>query len=254
MGKARKNSNYQTPKREAERLAREREIMRKKRNKIIKTIVISSVSLLLVASMIVGIVGCSLGWFSPKPQEPTHIATLIFDEYDGIEGHATVEIELYGNAAPDTVANFIALAKEGYYDDTYFHRIIDGFVAQGGDGDGVIDGVSNDKPSIYGEFLENGFDNPIKHERGVISMARLPSDENSASTQFFIVLETSESNTETLDGKYAAFGRVIKGMNFFDIVCKGKNSNLLPESQRPRILKIEIETIAEYNKRTADLK
>ena len=119
-------------------------------------------------------------------------------------------IELYPEYAPQTVANFVALVEEGFYDGLKFHRVIEGFMAQGGDPDG--DGSGGSEHNIVGEFSANGFDkNTLKHERGVISMARA-NHMNSASSQFFICFD----NADFLDGNYAAFGKVIEGMEVVD--------------------------------------
>lgn len=257
MGKTKKNSNYQTPKKEAARLLLETEEKRAKRRKIILAIGIPVVAIALIVTIILSIV---LGWFKPKENEVTYIATIIFGEYEGVEDedgkpiNAVVEIELYGNAAPITVANFVKLCNEKYYDGTYFHRYVKNFVLQGGDGDGTVDGSTSGVDNIKGEFSANGVKNNIKHERGTISMARTSYDMNSASSQFFIVLETSESNTKALDGNYAAFGKVRSGMKYIDMMCANcPVSNLIPDYQAPRILSLFVETPEEYAKRTADV-
>lgn len=123
-------------------------------------------------------------------------------------------IELYPNMAPKTVANFQRLVGKNYYDGVSFHRVVKGFMIQGGDPDG--DGRSNgDEKAIEGEFSSNGFaQNTLKHERGVISMART-GDPDSASTQFFIM----HADNDGLDGDYAAFGRVISGMETVDAIA-----------------------------------
>ena len=125
-------------------------------------------------------------------------------------------IELYPEYAPQTVANFVKLAKEGFYDGTTFHRIVEGFVAQGGDPKG--DGTGDSGKYILGEFTANGVEtNTLKHTRGVISMAR-SQDFNSASSQFFICYDTAEN----LDGQYAAFGKVKSGMEVVDSFTESK--------------------------------
>lgn len=125
-----------------------------------------------------------------------------------------VKIELYPKVAPTTVENFIELIEKGFYDGLTFHRLIPNFMAQGGDPSG--DGTGGPGYRIKGEFEENGFKNDIKHEIGVISMART-SDNNGAGSQFFIV--THENSYLSLDGLYAGFGKVIEGMDVvYDIV------------------------------------
>ena len=119
-----------------------------------------------------------------------------------------VKIELYPKIAPTTVENFISLVESGFYDGLTFHRLIPDFMAQGGDPSG--DGTGDPGYSIFGEFSENGFKNDLKHEIGVISMAR-SNEPDSAGSQFFIV--TNEESYLSLDGKYAGFGKVIEGMD-----------------------------------------
>lgn len=155
-----------------------------------------------------------------------------------IENYGTIEMELYPDLAPDTVDNFISLIKEGFYDGLTFHRIIDGFMIQGGDPTGTGFGGSNKK--IKGEFSANGFENDLKHERGVISMARASNSYDSASSQFFIVQTTYPS----LNGLYAAFGKVTSGMDIVDKICKDTkveddNGTVLPENQ-PKITNVYI--------------
>ena len=131
-----------------------------------------------------------------------------------MENGKTIVLELYPDKAPNTVNNFISLANSGFYDGIIFHRVISGFMIQGGDPAGS--GMGGPGYSIAGEFIMNGFaQNDIKHARGVISMARsmMP---NSAGSQFFIMHETSPH----LDGSYAAFGRVIEGMEVADEIAE----------------------------------
>lgn len=120
-----------------------------------------------------------------------------------------IKIELYPKIAPESVENFIELASSGFYNGLTFHRTIPGFMAQGGDPLG--NGTGGPDYSIYGEFSENGFENSLKHVRGVLSMAR-SSENNSAGSQFFIMVE----DTPSLDGLYAAFGKVTEGMDVVD--------------------------------------
>ena len=121
-----------------------------------------------------------------------------------IGGYGSVVVELYPSVAPNTVNNFISLVKKGFYDNNSFHRLVPGFVLQGGDPSG--NGTGGPDYSIKGEFSSNGFKNDLKHEKGIISMAR-SQDKDSAGSQFFIVLEDASN----LDGEYAAFGKVIDG-------------------------------------------
>ena len=129
-----------------------------------------------------------------------------------MENGGKIELELYPEHAPKTVANFEQLVNKGFYDGLTFHRVIPGFMIQGGDPLGNGMGGSNEK--IVGEFRSNGYDNPIRHVRGVISMARA-FDKNSASSQFFIM----HADAPHLDGQYAAFGRVISGIEVVDEIA-----------------------------------
>lgn len=129
-----------------------------------------------------------------------------------MENGSVIKLELYPEVAPITVANFEKLVKEGFYDGLIFHRVIPGFMIQGGDPLGEGYGGSDEK--IKGEFASNGVKNDLKHTRGVISMAR-SMDKNSASSQFFIM----HADAPHLDGDYAAFGKVIEGMDAVDEIA-----------------------------------
>ena len=132
-----------------------------------------------------------------------------------VKDYGTIELELDSDVAPITVTNFINLVNSKFYDGLTYHRIIDGFMIQGGDPLG--NGTGGSSKTIKGEFSKNGVKNSISHVRGVISMAR-SSDYNSASSQFFIV----QKDTTSLDGQYAAFGKVISGMDVVDKIAKVK--------------------------------
>lgn len=130
-----------------------------------------------------------------------------------IKNYGTIAVELDADTAPITVTNFVNLAKSGFYDGLTFHRIISGFMIQGGDPLG--NGTGGSEQTIKGEFADNGVENNISHVRGTISMAR-SQDYDSASSQFFIMHEDYTS----LDGQYAAFGSVTKGMDIVDAICE----------------------------------
>lgn len=130
-----------------------------------------------------------------------------------VEKYGTIQVELDADTAPVTVTNFVKLAKDGFYDGLTFHRIIKGFMIQGGDPLG--NGTGGSDENIKGEFSSNGVENAISHKRGVISMAR-SNDPDSASSQFFIMHQDSPS----LDGEYAAFGEVTKGIEVVDQICE----------------------------------
>ena len=141
-----------------------------------------------------------------------------------MENGGKIELELYPEVAPKTVANFTKLVSDGFYDGLIFHRVIPGFMIQGGDPQG--NGMGGAKNKIVGEFKANGFNNTLKHTRGVISMARAY-DPNSASSQFFIM----HANAPHLDGQYAAFGQVVSGMEVVDEIA----SIPTEYSDRPKI-------------------
>ena len=141
-----------------------------------------------------------------------------------MENGAIMELELYPEIAPITVANFEKLVREGFYDGIIFHRVISGFMIQGGDPTGT--GCGGSAETIPGEFIANGFNNTLEHRRGVVSMAR-SFDKNSASSQFFIM----HKNAPHLDGSYAAFGRVVSGIEVVDEIA----SIPTDYSDRPKI-------------------
>lgn len=154
-----------------------------------------------------------------------------------VQDYGTVTVQLDSDSAPITVENFVKLAEEGFYDGLTLHRIISGFMIQGGDPQG--NGMGGSEQTIKGEFASNGVENPLKHTRGAISMARsqLP---DSASSQFFIVHEDSLF----LDGEYAAFGYVTDGMEVVDAICKDtpvqdSNGTVAPADQ-PTITAVRV--------------
>ncbi len=132
-----------------------------------------------------------------------------------IKNYGSVVMELYPKKAPNTVNNFISLVKKGFYDNNTFHRLVPGFVLQGGDPTGT--GTGGPGYSIKGEFNENGFENDLKHTKKVVSMAR-GTDNNSGGSQFFIMLDDNKD----LDGKYAAFGKVIDGWTNIENIIKNE--------------------------------
>ena len=155
-----------------------------------------------------------------------------------VKDYGKLTLELDKENAPITVDNFVKLVNNKFYDGLTFHRIIDGFMIQGGDPN--KDGTGGSKETIKGEFKNNGVNNTISHKRGVISMAR-SSDANSASSQFFIM---HKDNTN-LDGSYAAFGHVISGMDVVDTIVKntstyGDDNGIVPVDKQPVIKYIKI--------------
>ena len=171
---------------------------------------------------------------SEKPQETAAAETqdlieeTVYVEME-VENYGTILLELDGKAAPVTVTNFVNLVNDKFYDGITFHRIMDGFMIQGGDPTGT--GYNGSGTTITGEFAQNGYDNPISHTSGTISMAR-SNDPNSASSQFFICV----ADDQFLDGSYAAFGHVIEGMDVcLKIASDAKpvddNGTIKPEEQ-----------------------
>ena len=154
-----------------------------------------------------------------------------------VENYGTINAVLYGETAPITVANFAKLAGEGFYDGLTFHRIISGFMIQGGDPKGNGTGGSVEK--IKGEFSKNGVANPILHKRGVLSMAR-SSAMDSASSQFFIM----HAAAPHLDGSYAAFGCVTDGIEIVDEICKNTpvtdGNGSVAKANQPKILSVKV--------------
>ena len=157
-----------------------------------------------------------------------------------VKDYGTITLKLDGKTAPITVQNFVDLAQSGFYDGLTFHRIMKGFMIQGGDPN--ANGTGGSDKTIKGEFKDNGVKNNIKHKRGVISMAR-SSDYDSASSQFFIMQEDNDS----LDGQYAAFGHVTKGMKIVDKICEDvdpmDDNGTIAESKQPVIKTIKVSEI-----------
>ena len=162
--------------------------------------------LLLIIVLTLFLSGCKL--FVKENEKEELLSGMVNVEID-VKDYGIIKLELDANTAPITVTNFVNLAKDGFYDGLTFHRIINGFMIQGGDPD--HNGTGGSKKTIKGEFSSNGVENNISHTRGVISMAR-SNDNNSASSQFFIVHQDSTF----LDGNYAAFGHVTEGMDIVD--------------------------------------
>lgn len=152
-----------------------------------------------------------------------------------MEDGAKIKIELYPQTAPNTVKNFVSIAQGGFYDGKIFHRVIPGFMIQGGSPDGS--GIGGPGYSIKGEFTENGFRNDLKHTRGVISMARRDTPD-SAGSQFFIMAADSPS----LDGKYASFGKVLEGMDEVDKIVSTPRSSADKPLKEQKMKKVTVET------------
>lgn len=200
-----------------------------------------STAIILAFALLICLCACG-----KKSAEPASEGAKIIDTPAEVEGdyaditirdYGTITVEFDRDAAPISVSNFIKLAQSGFYDGLTFHRIMKGFMMQGGDPTGTGGGSASEK--IKGEFSANGWDNPLSHTAGTISMAR-SNDYNSASCQFFIVHEDSTF----LDGQYAAFGRVVEGMDIVDRICcdaqPTDNNGSIPADMRPVIESITI--------------
>ena len=177
------------------------------------SIIKKAVSLILILSLLtLTLASCKKDSLRKYDEDTSTEEKDVYYVAMSIKYYGIIIVKLDAKAAPITVKNFVKLVREDFYDGLTFHRVIDGFMIQGGDPD--ANGTGGSDEEIYGEFLLNGYNNPIKHERGVISMAR-SKDPNSASSQFFICNANSDS-VYGLDGSYAAFGHVIEGMEVVD--------------------------------------
>ena len=170
-------------------------------------------------------------------EEDTELLTGLHHVTIDVKDYGTISLELDADTAPISVTNFINLAKDGFYDGLTFHRIISGFMIQGGDPKG--NGTGGSDQTIKGEYSENGVENDISHVRGTISMARA-NDPDSASSQFFIVHEDSTF----LDGQYAAFGHVTDGMDVVDAICENTpvqdNNGTVKADDQPVITSVTV--------------
>ncbi len=186
------------------------------------------ICLLLCTVLAVCLFGCG-----KEQNQPIVSGTVYYADID-IRDYGVITVKLDQDAAPITVENFVNLAQSGLYDGLTFHRIIAGFMMQGG-------AAANPPATIVGEFTANGYDNDLRHTRGAISMARTP-EFDSASSQFFIVHEDSPH----LDGQYAAFGYVTEGMDIVDAICESAQptdgNGSIAEDAQPVINTITIRT------------
>lgn len=203
--------------------------------------------LLAMMLMVVGVTGCGKSTTGSTVQSGSSSSSDTSAQIGSLKGkiyaeinikdYGIIKVELDADSAPITVNNFVKLVNEGFYDGLTFHRIIEGFMMQGGDPMG--NGTGGSDETIKGEFSENGVRNDISHERGTLSMAR-SADPDSGSSQFFIVHQDSTY----LDGQYAGFGKVIEGMEVVDKICtdvpvKDDNGTVDVEFQ-PVIVNIKI--------------
>lgn len=200
-------------------------------------------SICLAALLLLSMAGCGktdtdtiTGSKADKPAAETAGVGTHHAEID-IQDYGTITVELDGDAAPITVQNFMDLANAGFYNGLTFHRIIAGFMMQGGDPNG--NGTGGSENTIKGEFSANGVENPLSHTRGAISMARAQ-DMDSASSQFFIC----HADSTFLDGQYACFGYVTDGMDVVDAVCEAAqptdDNGTIPADQQPVITEVRM--------------
>lgn len=175
------------------------------------------------------------GTYTPELLDET---TTYYADID-IADYGKITVKLNQAEAPVACANFVALAEDGFYNGITFHRIMAGFMMQGGDPEGT--GMGGSENNIVGEFAQNGYENNISHKRGIISMARA-NDPNSASSQFFIC----HADSEFLDGAYAAFGEVTEGLDIVDAVCNAAqpidDNGTIPAEEQPVMTSVTIRT------------
>ncbi|MBR1798193.1 MAG: peptidylprolyl isomerase [Clostridiales bacterium] len=205
--------------------------------KIIKRIAISVMAVALAGAMMTGCIKYESPADQTYPTAEGQLTGLHHVEIE-VQDYGTISVELDADTAPRTVTNFINLANSGFYNGLTFHRIITGFMIQGGDPEG--NGMGGADETIVGEFSANGIENNISHVRGVISMARNGQSYNSASSQFFIV----QADSIFLDGNYAGFGHVTDGMDIVDEICANTpvtddNGTVLPQNQ-PVITEVRV--------------
>ena len=198
-------------------------------------------NILIVAMTLLFLTGCAnnsadtAGTYTPPALDEE---TIYYADIE-VADYGTITIQLDQTAAPVTCANFVELAENGFYDGLTFHRIIAGFMMQGGDPLG--NGTGGSDNNIVGEFKSNDFENNLSHKRGVVSMARAQAP-NSASSQFFIC----HADSEFLDGDYAAFGVVTEGMDVVDAVCEDAvptdNNGTIAAENQPVMTSVKIRT------------
>ncbi|WP_430833556.1 peptidylprolyl isomerase [Erysipelothrix rhusiopathiae] len=185
--------------------------------------------------VLISLTGCSQTKKQPKPDPSSEVQDFSKDTNPIVtiemEDGGIIKLELYPDIAPNTVNNFIKLVEDSFYDGLLFHRVIPGFMIQGGDPKGT--GTGGSGYTIKGEFSQNNFDNPISHKRGIISMARSKGNDT-AGSQFFIVT----TDAPHLDGSYAAFGNVVEGMDTVDrIVSVDTNQDNRPVDGKEQVMK-----------------
>nr|WP_291632561.1 peptidylprolyl isomerase [Clostridium sp.]MBK5234408.1 peptidylprolyl isomerase [Clostridium sp.] len=206
-----------------------------KRSKFLKKIMI-----LFILSFVVFAGGCANKEQSKVDGSPKATEKGVNDKNPIVtiemEDGGVIKVELYPEIAPNTVRNFVSLVQSKFYDGLIFHRVISGFMIQGGDPDGT--GGGGPGYSIKGEFSNNEFDNALKHERGVISMGRVDKQNNSAGSQFFIMV----NDVSSLDGDYASFGKVTEGMETVDKIVSVETGNGDRPKKDQKMKKVTVDT------------
>ncbi len=210
-----------------------------KKKKHERNVLLVSVGAVLAVILIAGLII----FFTTRDTRPDYAKmTVEYVDANGVQQSREIVVKLRKDCAPITVDNFKTLVSENFYDGLTFHRVMSGFMIQGGDPKG--NGTGDSGKRIKGEFSANGVNNPLSHKRGVISMARGSYSMDSASCQFFIVHD--DSAAYSLDGQYAAFGEVVEGMDVVDGIAgtavyqpSGSNEKSTPVNP-PRIVKIEL--------------
>ncbi|WP_164217219.1 peptidylprolyl isomerase [Virgibacillus sp. YIM 98842] len=207
-----------------------------------KTLLIISISLLFLLAACGQDDGEQADETAEQPEEETNEQSNYPEDVEEnpvvtitMENDEQITAELYPEIAPNTVANFVSLVEDGFYDGLIFHRVIPGFMIQGGDPEG--NGTGNPGYAIPGEFSSNGFENDLEHDRGVLSMAR-SQDPDSAGSQFFIMTELSPH----LDGDYAAFGEVTEGMEVADEIVSAERDDMDRPLEDQQMKEVTVDT------------
>jgi peptidyl-prolyl cis-trans isomerase B (cyclophilin B) len=207
-----------------------------------KTLLIISISLLFLLAACGQDDGEQADETAEQPEEETNEQSNYPEDVEEnpvvtitMENDEQITAELYPEIAPNTVANFVSLVEDGFYDGLIFHRVIPGFMIQGGDPEG--NGTGNPGYAIPGEFSSNGFENDLEHDRGVLSMAR-SQDPDSAGSQFFIMTELSPH----LDGDYAAFGEVTEGMEVADEIVSAERDDMDKPLEDQQMKEVTVDT------------
>lgn len=253
MGKQSKAQEAEARRKYMDELRRKEAEKQKRQNRLMWQILLSVLAVIVIAAVIplaISLGGSKAGTENAVKMEELDLTAkdvslftetekvtefvkmnISYTDKNGVAQTGDVIVRLFSEVAPETVENFQKLVKSDFYDGLTFHRVVEGFMIQGGDPKG--DGSGNSATTIKGEFASNGFVNNLKHNRGVISMARQGGANNSASCQFFIVHEESANNHASLDGQYASFGIVVYGMETVDGIAETEVETRNQEKSSP---------------------